>query len=116
MGNTTVAKSAEDYEILVGDNGKWGHDLPEVPVNHNSAGHRDSSHVEDVETRLLTPQEVASRLGVSERWVRDHATRRSPRIPAVKLGPLLRFRLSDIEDFLIANRVSAPSKSRLAGV
>jgi len=82
----------------------------------DSSGHQDSSHVADVESRLLTPQEVATRLGVSERWVRDHATRRSPRIPAVKLGPLLRFRLSDIEDFLIANRVSAPSKSRLAGV
>jgi excisionase family DNA binding protein len=116
MGNTTVPKSAEDYEILVGDIGKWRHDVPEVPVNHNSSGHRDSSHVGDVETRLLTPQEVATRLGVSERWVRDHATRRTPRIPAVKLGPLLRFRLSDIEDFLMANRVSAPSKSRLAGV
>jgi len=116
MGNTALSKPAEDYEILVGDNGKWGHDVPAVPVNHNTLGHRNSSQIGDVETRLLTPQEVATRLGVSERWVRDHATRRSPRIPAVKLGPLLRFRLSDIEDFLIANRVSAPSKSRLAGV
>jgi DNA-binding FadR family transcriptional regulator len=42
--------------------------------------------------RLYSAQEVAERLGVSERWVRDHATRRNPRIPAVKLGPLLRFR------------------------
>src|SRR5437660_11185502 len=66
--------------------------------------------------RLLSPQEVADRLGVSERWVRDHATRRFPRIPAVKLGPLLRFRLSDVEDFLIENRVPVPSKKRLAGV
>jgi excisionase family DNA binding protein len=86
------------------------------PVKYNSSAHLESPQVADVETRLLTPQEVATRLGVSERWVRDHATRRSPRIPAVKLGPLLRFRLSDIEDFLIANRVPAPSKSRLAGV
>lgn len=82
----------------------------------DSSGHRDSGHVADENTRLLTPQEVATRLGVSERWVRDHATRRFPRIPAVKLGPLLRFRLSDIEDFLIASRVPAPSKSRLVGV
>jgi excisionase family DNA binding protein len=66
--------------------------------------------------RLLTPQEVASRLGVSERWVRDHATRRFPRIPAVKLGPLLRFRLSDIEDFLNENSVPGSSKKRAAGV
>jgi hypothetical protein len=27
---------------------------------------------------LLTAQDVAERLGVSERWVRDHATRRHP--------------------------------------
>lgn len=86
------------------------------PIQYDSTSTRDSSHVADVDTRLLTPQEVATRLGVSERWVRDHATRRSPRIPAVKLGPLLRFRLSDIDDFLIANRVPIPSKSRLAGV
>lgn len=50
--------------------------------------------------RLLTPREVAERLGVSERWVRDHATRRYPRIVAVKLGSLLRFRWTDVEEFL----------------
>src|SRR5438552_19150431 len=66
--------------------------------------------------RLLSPQEVADRLGVSERWVRDHATRRSPRIRAVKLGPMLRFRLSDVEDFVIENSVPVPSKKRAASV
>jgi excisionase family DNA binding protein len=86
------------------------------PTKFDGSGHRDTSHAADVDTRLLTPQEVATRLGVSERWVRDHATRRLPRIAAVKLGPLLRFRLSDIEDFLAANRVPGPSKSRLTGV
>jgi excisionase family DNA binding protein len=50
--------------------------------------------------RLYTAQEVASRLGVSERWVRDHAARRSPRIRAVKLGPLVRFRWPDVQAFL----------------
>ena len=50
--------------------------------------------------RLLNPKQVADRLGVSERWVRDHATRRSPHIAVVKLGPLVRFRLADIEEFL----------------
>jgi excisionase family DNA binding protein len=74
------------------------------------------NHAESAVVRLLTPQEVASRLGVSERWVRDHATRRFPRIPAVKPGPLLRFRSSDIENFLIENSVPAPSKKRRAGV
>jgi predicted DNA-binding transcriptional regulator AlpA len=47
--------------------------------------------------RLLNAQQVADHLGVSERWVRDHATRRNPRIPAVKLGPLLRFRWEDVQ-------------------
>jgi hypothetical protein len=37
---------------------------------------------------LLNAREVANKLGVSERWVRDHTTRRSPKIRAVKLGPL----------------------------
>lgn len=52
------------------------------------------------EERLFTAQEVADRLGVSERWVRDHATRRNPRIRAVKLGPLLRFRWPDVQAFV----------------
>jgi len=43
---------------------------------------------------LLNARQVADRLGLSERWVRDHATRRPPRIPVVKLGPLVRFRLN----------------------
>jgi excisionase family DNA binding protein len=60
--------------------------------------------------RLLTAREVAERLGVSERWVRDHATRRQPRIPAVKLGPLLRFRQEDIEHFLMSHLSSTASK------
>ncbi len=66
--------------------------------------------------RLLTAQDVAERLGVSERWVRDHATRRSPRIPVVKLGPLLRFRAEDIEDFLHCQLVATSSKKALDGV
>src|ERR1041385_5614137 len=68
------------------------------------------------EERLLSPQEVADRLGVSERWVRDHATRRNPRIRAVKLGPLLRFRWSDIQDFLSNQLLEDSSKKPARGV
>jgi predicted DNA-binding transcriptional regulator AlpA len=50
--------------------------------------------------RLLSPLQVAQWLGVSGRWVRDHATRRLPRLPSVKLGSLLRFRPADIEEFI----------------
>jgi len=49
---------------------------------------------------LLAPSEVAKCLGVSSAWVRDHATRKSPRIPAVKVGKLLRFRPVDIREFI----------------
>jgi hypothetical protein len=53
---------------------------------------------------LLTSKEVAVRLVVSEAWVRDHASgRRSPRLPCIVLGGLLRFRASDIEEFLSSN-------------
>jgi excisionase family DNA binding protein len=55
---------------------------------------------------LLAPSEVAKWLGVSSAWVRDHATRKSPRIPAVKIGKLLRFRATDVKDF-IQDRCSA---------
>jgi excisionase family DNA binding protein len=50
--------------------------------------------------RLLNAREVAVRLGVSERWVRDHTTRRSPRIRGVKLGTLMRYRCADVEEFM----------------
>jgi predicted DNA-binding transcriptional regulator AlpA len=52
---------------------------------------------------LLTLEQVAHMLGVSKAWVRDHATRRNPRIPVVRLGgkrALLRFRGQDIENFI----------------
>jgi predicted DNA-binding transcriptional regulator AlpA len=59
---------------------------------------RQSQHVP-----LLTLDQVAKMLGTSKAWVRDHATRRSPRIPCVRLGgrrALLRFRPQDIETFI----------------
>ena len=62
----------------------------------SSANHELESSL-SAEERLFTAQEVADRLGVSERWVRDHATRRKPRLRAIKLGPLLRFRWSDVQ-------------------
>ena len=43
------------------------------------------------------PAEVARLLGVSSGWVRDHATRKTPRIPVVRIGRLMRFRPADIK-------------------
>jgi len=77
---------------------------------------KESGKVVGSDLRLLTPHQVADRLGVSDRWVRDHVTRRSPRIPAVKLGTLLRFRAADIEKFLSQNSLPPTSKQSSGGV
>ena len=51
--------------------------------------------------RLLGVGEVASWLGVSPGWVRDHACgRRRPKLPCVRLGKVLRFRRRDVEAFV----------------
>jgi hypothetical protein len=55
---------------------------------------------------LLTPEQVAKRLNVSPDWVRDHSSRKAPRLPVIRLGGgpgragLLRYRASDIENFV----------------
>jgi predicted DNA-binding transcriptional regulator AlpA len=49
---------------------------------------------------LMNARQVAAKLGVSERWVRDHTTRRSPRIRGLKMGSLRRYRSADVEAFL----------------
>jgi hypothetical protein len=53
--------------------------------------------------RLWTLVEVAKYLRMSKAWVRDHATRRQPRIPCVRLGmrrAVLRFRPQDVKQFV----------------
>ena len=55
---------------------------------------------------LLTPEQVAKRLNVSPDWVRDHSTRKNPRLPVIRLGGgpgragLLRYRARDIERYI----------------
>ena len=49
---------------------------------------------------LMKPKEVAALLGVSVAWVLDHATRRAPILPSVKLGKAVRFRREDVEKFI----------------
>lgn len=53
--------------------------------------------------RLWTLDEVAEFLQMSPAWVRDHATRRQPRIPSIRLGghrAVLRFRPADVTQFI----------------
>ena len=52
------------------------------------------------EHKLLTPKEVARWLDVSVDWVHNHATRKEPRLPVVRIGKLLRFRNEDVEAFI----------------
>lgn len=54
----------------------------------------------ELHVNLITPKQVAQRLQVSIAWVRDHSTRKHPRLPVVRIGGLLRFRTSDIESWL----------------
>jgi helix-turn-helix protein len=49
---------------------------------------------------LHTVTQVAEMLQVSEAWVRDHSTRKRPRLKCVKVGKLLRYKLEDIEEFI----------------
>ena len=49
---------------------------------------------------LLTVEDVATILQVSPAWVRDHATRRQPLLPVVRIGKLLRFRAADVDRWI----------------
>jgi excisionase family DNA binding protein len=76
---------------------------PSYPMHGTSTPYRtpfDFPTPKQDQERLLNAREVAVRLGVSERWVRDHTTRRSPKIRGVKLGTLMRYRRADVEDFM----------------
>jgi len=51
--------------------------------------------------RLMTVKEVAAWLNISEQWVRAHANKeRRPYLPSIKLGKSVRFRASDVQEFL----------------
>ena len=69
--------------------------------------------VDHVATPLLTVDDVALLLGTSHAWVRDHATRRNPRIPVVRLGgrrALLRFRREDVNQFIKEHLISTEER------
>jgi hypothetical protein len=50
---------------------------------------------------LLTVEQVAGMLGVSEAWVRQHSNgMRRPAIPSVKLGKCVRFGRESVLEFI----------------
>src|SRR5213596_2805207 len=61
--------------------------------------------------KLLTPEQVAERLQVTERTV--YGWLRRGKLPALKLGRLWRIRPEDLEAFLESARPSAQSPSPL---
>ena len=82
--------------------------------SQRQGGH--SSQPNQNDERLLNARQVADKLGVSERFIRDHTTRRSPRIPAVKLGKLIRYRRADVDDFMAELGTLPPSRRSRFGV
>jgi excisionase family DNA binding protein len=69
-------------------------------VEMNQSGAANAEISQAAIERLLTPNEVAKILNVSYGWVKDHAGRKKPHIPCVRLGGLLRFRPEDVEEFI----------------
>lgn len=54
-----------------------------------------------MEDPLLTVEDVGRRLNVSKDWVWDHCSRKSPKLPVIRMGDgALRFRASAIESFI----------------
>ena len=60
--------------------------------------------------QLLSPQEVANRLGTSLRFVRRLVLER--RIPFIKVGRHVRIAASDLDAFIAAGRVEARRQPR----
>src|ERR1039457_3438482 len=64
------------------------------PIESIAHSQSISAHGND---RLMNARQAAAKLGVSERWVRDHTTRRSPRNRGLKLASLVRCRWADVK-------------------
>ncbi len=62
--------------------------------------HTGLEAIERSSSAILEPAQVAKWFGVSPGWVRDHATRKQPRLKAARVGKLLRFRWEDVEEFI----------------
>lgn len=72
---------------------------------HDSAQIRKSPTSVDP---LLTAEEVAQRLRVSKDWVWDHSSRKSPRLPVIRMGEDRGTPVSTVEDLRRAHRADGP--------
>jgi excisionase family DNA binding protein len=69
------------------------------PAQYTNKGF-ESAQLHDPD-RLLTVEDLAARLQVSSAWVRDHASRKQPRLPVVRVGKMLRFRGDEIDRWIM---------------
>lgn len=87
----------------------------ESPIKNSNQATPDPGHCADTHRRkppqritaeevidpLLTVDDVARRLNVSRDWVWDHSSRKSPKLPVIRMGDgALRYRASSIEAFI----------------
>jgi hypothetical protein len=109
-------------------NGQWrnsysgeaGEDGEDLPIRDSNGGLPMASRRDPIYDPLWTPEQVARRLNVSPDWVRDHSSRKQPRLPVIRLGGgpgragLLRYRASEIERFVEEmERLSKPNSRRI---
>src|SRR5579885_1019271 len=59
---------------------------------------RNGGHSNNMSAGLLDAPELAKRLGVPESWVREQA--RLGKLPFIRLGHYVRFRLEEVEHYL----------------
>lgn len=70
-------------------------------LSSESPKDRTLNHVSVNRDPLLTAEDVAERLRVSNDWVWDHSSRRKPLLPVIRMGDgTLRYRASAIEAFI----------------
>jgi hypothetical protein len=105
-GEGEIVMNSEELMAVRTDPSKLGQGRPieqEAAPMEVIQGGRTAGSVYDP---LLTPEQVAARLNVSPDWVRDHSSRKTPRLPVIRLGGgpgragVLRYRASDIENFI----------------
>jgi hypothetical protein len=106
-------------------NGQWRNSYPSEACQKGSdllPGDKSAASltVSVGDDPLWTPEQVAQRLNVSPDWVRDHSSRKEPRLPVIRLGGgpgragLLRYRASQIEKFIEEmERLSKPNSRRI---
>ena len=93
----------EQWQKLPSDAGEGAGDLA---CEHRNTSPSLTSSRDGTFDPLWTPEQVAERLNVSPDWVRDHSSRKEPRLPVIRLGGgpgragLLRYRASAIEKFI----------------